>query len=320
MSQALQASPTLESALRALLATLTPRAGSLAVTIFGDSIAHQGNSVWLGGLVTLMADFGLNARQTRTAIFRLGREGWLAPALSGRRSYYSFTESGARHYARAAERIYAPEAAEWDGLWTLVTTVALEGVVRDELRRRLGWLGFGALGGGLLAHPQTVPGTVQDVVRELGCEAQVVVWRASTALDASLAALVRTSWRLDELAARFTEFVSRFAPFEVLLAATPIMPPRDAFVLRTLLIHEYRRVLLKSTELPPALLPPAWPGHVARELTARLYRGLYVAANDYCEIALENAAGPLPPPSPAFYERFGGLLAATPRDAPATLN
>lgn len=307
MTEALRVAPSLDSALAELLVTLTPRAGSLAVTIFGDSIAHQGNSVWLGGLVTLMQDFGLNARQTRTAIFRLGREGWLAPALCGRRSYYSFTDSGARQYARAAERIYAPAAAEWDGLWTLVTAVGLEGVVRDELRRRLGWLGFGALASGLLAHPQAAPATVRDVVRELGCEAQVVIWRASTALDASLAALVRTSWRLDDLAARFAGFVARFAPFEHLLAATPAPAPRDAFVLRTLLIHEYRRVLLKSTELPPALLPPAWPGHAARDVTARLYRRLHAGASRHCESALQNAAGPLPAPSAAFYQRFGGL-------------
>ena len=134
----MNASVTLPAALRALLAALTPRAGSLAVTIFGDSVAHQGNSVWLGGLVNVMQDFGLNARQTRTAIFRLGREGWLLPSLSGRRSYYSFTESGARQYARAAERIYAPTAAAWDGYWTLITSVGLEGGLRDELRRRLG--------------------------------------------------------------------------------------------------------------------------------------------------------------------------------------
>lgn len=307
MTSAALASPTLEMALRELLVELTPRAGSLAVTIFGDSIAHQGNSVWLGGLVAAMQDFGLNARQTRTAIFRLGREGWLAPALSGRRSYYSFTDSGARQYARAAERIYAPAAAQWDGQWTLVTVVSLEGVVRDELRRRLGWLGFGALGGGLLAHPEASPAAVQDVLRELGCEAQVVVWRASTPLDTPLVELVRSSWRLDELAARFAQFVRRFGPFETRLADTPVLAPRDAFVLRTLLIHEYRRVLLKSTELPPVLLPPGWPGQAARELTARLYRCLHAAASRYCQAALENADGPLPPPSRAFFERFGGL-------------
>lgn len=304
----MQSPAPLNAQLATLLAALAPRAGSLAVTIFGDSIAHQGNSVWLGGLVTVMQEFGLNARQTRTAIFRLGREGWLAPSLSGRRSYYSFTESGARQYARAAERIYAPRAAPWDGQWTLVTSVGLEGALRDELRRRLGWLGFGSLGGGVLAHPQAALATVRDVLRELACESRVVVWRATAGLDAPLVELVHTSWRLAELATRFEQFISRFAPFEAMLTAQPALAPRDAFVLRTLLIHEYRRVLLKSTELPPDLLPAGWPGHAARDLTAALYRCLHGAASAYCQSALENAAGPLPAPAPAFLQRFGGLL------------
>ena len=308
MAPADEATAALPSALHALITTLAPRAGSLAVTIFGDSIAHQGNSVWLGGLVAVMQQFGLNARQTRTAIFRLGREGWLMPSLSGRRSYYSFTETGERQYARAALRIYAPAAADWDGHWTLVTAVGLEGGLRDEMRRRLGWLGFGSLGGGLLAHPQVPLTTVHDVMRELDCGSQVVVWRATTGVDAPLAELVRTSWRLGELAARFEQFIARFAVFDNLLAILPMLEPRAAFVLRTLLIHEYRRVLLKSTELPPALLPAHWPGHAARELTTRLYRRLHQAASGYCQSALENAAGALPPPAAPFLERFGGLL------------
>ena len=298
---------TLPSALIALVATLAPRAGSLAVTIFGDSVAQQGNSVWLGGLVTVMQQFGSNARQSRTAIFRLGREGWLTPQLIGRRSYYSFTESGERQYARAAERIYAAAAAVWDGQWTLITGVGLEAVLREELRRRLGWLGFGSLGGGLLAHPQVPLATVQDVIRELGCESQVVVWRATADLDTPLVELVRNSWRLGELAGRFQQFITRFSAFEALLADMPALDPRDAFVLRTLLIHEYRRLLLKSAELPPVLLPPQWPGHAARDLTAVLYRRLHAPASSYCQSALENALGPLPPPSSAFLTRFGGL-------------
>lgn len=299
---------TLEAALHELLVTLAPRAGSLAVTVFGDSIATQGNSVWLGGLVTVMERFALNARQIRTAIFRLGRDGWLRSTQRGRRSYYGFSDLGERLYARAAERIYAPAAVAWDGQWTLVNNAGLDARLRDELRRRLGWLGFGALGGGLLAHPHAANGMVQDVLRELGCEEQVVVWRATPGLGAPLAQLVRVSWRLDELAARFEQFILRFSAFESLLADTPTAQACDAFVLRTLLIHEYRRILLKSSELPPALLPARWPGHAAHALTARLYARVHGAASKFCSVALQNGEGALPGPSAVYFRRFGGLL------------
>lgn len=304
MARADGSAAPLQSALNRLCAMLAPRAGSLAITIFGDSIALQGQSVWLGGLVTVMQQFGLNARQIRTAVFRLGREGWLVPSLSGRRSYYSFTASGERQYARAAERIYAANAVRWDGNWTLISAVGLKPDTRDELRRRLGWLGFGALGSGVFAHPQAAAATVQDVLRELACAEQVVVWRATAGVDAALAALVRTSWRLDELAQRFDAFIARFEGFYRLLDSVVEIEPRDAFVLRTLLIHEYRRILLKSTELPGALLPPTWPGHAARDLTTGLYRRLQAPATHYCCSALENSEGLLPAPAAGFAQRF----------------
>ena len=38
----------------------TLRAGSLITTVFGDAIAPRGGTVWLGSLITAMAEFGIN--------------------------------------------------------------------------------------------------------------------------------------------------------------------------------------------------------------------------------------------------------------------
>ncbi|MGE3846203.1 MAG: phenylacetic acid degradation operon negative regulatory protein PaaX [Gammaproteobacteria bacterium] len=297
----------LAAALDTLARSLAPRAGSLAVTLFGDVIAPQGNSVWLGDLVAAMRDFGLNERQARTALFRLVREGWLEARAVGRRSLYAYTAWGQRQYARAAERIYAAGTPAWDGQWTLVSNVALAPAMRDELKRRLGWLGFGALGAGLLAHPRAPRAALTDTLRELECSEQVVVWHATAALDAPLVSLVRGAWRLDELGQRFADFVARFQPFEALLHGE--VAPSEAFLLRVLLVHEYRRILLRSADLPPELLPGAWPGHAARALASRLYQALHSPACLHASAALANEHGPLPAPDAAFVTRFGGLVA-----------
>ena len=160
----MQAAVAVRGTVDALSRELAPRAGSLAVTIFGDVIAPQGSTLWLDSLVLAMRRFGLNARQIRTAVFRLGQDGWLAATPTGRRSYYRFTEAGRRQYAQAAERIYARAAPAWDGAWTLVTVGTIEAQARDELRRRLGWLGFGNLAGGVFAHPQVTPATVGETL------------------------------------------------------------------------------------------------------------------------------------------------------------
>jgi len=299
-------SARLRARLEAILAAEPPRAGSLVVTLFGDVVSQHGGSVWLGGLVEVMARFGLNPGQVRTAVFRLARDGWLLAAPRGRRSYYRLTPSGQRRYARAAARIYASGHAAWDGEWTLVMPAVTDATVRDELRRRLGWLGFAVLANGVLAHPRPDQDALDELLTELGVASRVLVWRARTACDAVLPELVHGAWQLDELAARFAAFDARFRPFEGLLADGP-PTGADAFVLRCLLIHEYRRILLRTVDLPPALLPPDWTGHDAMALVGALYRRVQAPAAAYARAVLSNADGPLPPPDAAFYRRFGGL-------------
>ena len=44
-----------------------PRARSLIVTVWGDALAPHGGTVWLAGLIRLMAPFGINERLVRTS-------------------------------------------------------------------------------------------------------------------------------------------------------------------------------------------------------------------------------------------------------------
>ena len=72
----------------------TLRAGSLITTVFGDSIAPRGGTVWLGSLIRAMAEFGVSERLVRTSVFRLVKDGWLQSSQVGRRSFYSLTNEG----------------------------------------------------------------------------------------------------------------------------------------------------------------------------------------------------------------------------------
>jgi phenylacetic acid degradation operon negative regulatory protein len=300
------AGSALATALDALLAARPPRAGSLVVTLFGDAISTQGESVWLGDLIAALELFGLNARQVRTAVFRLAQEGWLTGEQRGRRSCYRYTEFGRRQYARAAERIYAAEPPPWAGDWTLVTPVAVSGPPREELRRRLAWQGFALLGGGLLAHPCANRAALADTLDELGLTASVLVWRAEAASGPALDALVAGAWHLDEAGARYAAFLDLFRPFAALLDGGPAPAPEEAFRLRTLLVHEYRRIVLATTEMPVALLPADWPGHAARTLARKLYCRLHDLAGAWVSANMHDPQGPLGAPRAASRARFGG--------------
>jgi DNA-binding transcriptional regulator PaaX len=85
--------------------------------------------------------------------------------------------------------------------------------------------------------------------------------------------------------------------------------PEDAFLLRTLLIHDWRRLLLRDPELPDVLLPAGWPGRAARQLTRDLYRRLLAPSERHLDALLQRADGQaLPPPDAASRLRFGGAV------------
>ena len=77
-------------------------------------------------------------------------------------------------------------------------------------------------------------------------------------------------------------------------------------VARILLIHAYRRIVLRDPGLPAALLPDDWPGHAARALTGRIYRRLLGPSESYLDAHARNEEGPLPAPGGALSRRFAG--------------
>lgn len=293
------------------LAALPLRAKSLLITMFGDAIAPHGGTAWLGGLIALAAPFGINERSVRTTVFRLAAEGWLESGQVGRRSYYSLTESGRRRFEAAFRRIYAADTGAWRGDWCLV----IEGPEMPRDRRKpleteLGWLGFGRIAPGVLAHPGIDDATVSAALQGLGATGHVLVMRTlpeAASFAAPLPALVRQAWDLDRLEADYRAFLARFRPVLQALQGRADADPERSFVVRTLLIHEYRRVTLRDPQLPAELLPAGWPGAAARTLTRNLYALTQQAAEAHLRATMDTPDGPLPPAAAYFHERFGGI-------------
>jgi phenylacetic acid degradation operon negative regulatory protein len=77
--------------------------------------------------------------------------------------------------------------------------------------------------------------------------------------------------------------------------------------LRTLLLHEYRRIHLRDPLLPAALLPDGWAGTDAQQLCRTLYAKVFPASEQYLSTTVQTMAGKLPAPAPEIFRRFGGL-------------
>ena len=286
----------------------TLRAGSLITTVFGDSIAPRGGTVWLGSLIRVMADFGINERLVRTSVFRLAQDGWLQSEQLGRRSYYRLTDEGRERFEQATHRIYSEPAEHWNGDWTLLLLSGLETAAKETVRRECGWLGFGALSANVLAHPSPDLADLDVTAKRLGVEDSLVVMQGQTIRGGkSMRELARSSWNLDEIDARYAAFVAQFRPVYKALQDEPALTGQAAFQVRTLLMQEYRKVLLRDPWLPEELLPANWSGASAYQLCRNLYRAVHAQSDTWLDETMETADGPLPPSSQAFRKRFGGL-------------
>ena len=286
------------------------RGTSLIVTVFGDTVSQHGGRVWLGSLVRALSGLGLDERLVRTSVFRLVRDGWLMAEKAGRRSFYGFSPSGQKEYERAARRIYRAEAPVWDGMWTLVIPVSIPDSHKDRFKRSLHWQGFGALSSGVYAHPGAGRRSLDETLEEMDLVERVIVMRAEThrlATERVMHELVGQAWRVAELADRYRGFLDRFRPIERALKRSAALEPEACFQLRTLLVHEYRRILLHDADLPPQLLPRRWPGVVATHLTNNIYRRISQGTLRYVETTLEARGGPVPEAGKPYYARFGGL-------------
>jgi phenylacetic acid degradation operon negative regulatory protein len=289
------------------------QAGSLIITVFGDSLLPRGGRAWLGSLIRLLEPLELNERLIRTSVFRLVKEEWLVTETIGRRADYALTESGRRRFEDAARHIYASHAPLWDRRWRLILVVDdLDPKIRERIRKALFWQGFGALGNDCFVHPGAdLSGVLDALIAEglsssLGALLPLFAADSRSAMSASDADLVRRAWDLGGLAAAYSEFVATYQPILDELRASQFLgvSEQDAFLVRTLLIHDYRRLMLRDPELPEVLLPPDWPGQQARLLCRELYRRLDGLVSRHLERMLTLSDGTVPSEDNSQPERF----------------
>jgi phenylacetic acid degradation operon negative regulatory protein len=293
-------------------------ARALLVTVFGDSVVPHGGEVWIGGLLRLVEPLGMSDRLVRTSLHRLVGEGLLVTRRTGRRSFYSVAPAACHEFAEAERRIYHPRGGgPWDGRWTVV--VELNGMgapARAAMRQQLVWLGFRSLGAPVHICPLDRTDELCQLLADLGLSGQVAVFRGDVPStpglsERDLARLISAD--LKELEPAWRTFLRAFRPLaEAATIGREDLDPESAFLSRTLLVHAYRRVILREPELPAELWPPGWIGDTAYEVAARCYHALTEPAEAHLAAICEAAGAPLPPLDPGSTRRYASPSAAPP--------
>ena len=245
------------------------RVWSLVITIFGDSVLPRGGRVPTARLRALLSRVGVEDGALRTALSRLGNDGWVVSERQGRNSVYQLSGSGKEKFAPATGVIYAPPAQQSRDGWAiwLGPTVSGAFALGPDI-----WLG------------RNPPRAAADlmVFGQLSPVSDRIADRLMTEPHkAAIAALVRDLNTLESISPKLA----------------------DAAAARTLLVHRWRRLVLRFPELPNEVLPAE---HIAHDLRARVARA-YLALCPQADAWLSGDAdglSPMPAPTQEAQGRF----------------
>ena len=192
---------------------------SLIITFFGDAVLPRGGRVAARTVTEAMTAVGVEEGAVRTAFSRLVADGWVDRSREGRAAFYRLAEDGRAPFEEASRLIYAaPRVAPPQ----LALAVAPPDMAAPT--------GASALRDGAFLFDRLDPG-LEAALREQGClvvpAADVDDWPRWT----------REGTRAETLAS-CEALIDRFRDVE----------PRDeldAVAQRTLMIHDWRRLVLR---------------------------------------------------------------------------
>ncbi|MEM7440140.1 MAG: hypothetical protein AAF393_11120 [Pseudomonadota bacterium] len=207
---------------------------SVLVTILGDLAPGERDEIPGPFLSAVTSRMGIKPEALRVAIHRLKNDGWVDSRKSGRVRHYQLSAHGRLETQMVRDRVYG-KATDRAGDWHLVLTEA-----GHRHADALDWIKIRD-GAFLVAQ---YPGPSKDqLVSRLNSE-QIPIW----VLDAICPKDIKTSYE------KLAVMLSKFDPADV--PETPI----DQVTLRLLVLHAWRRLILRSNVSAVSAILPEWPG------------------------------------------------------------
>jgi phenylacetic acid degradation operon negative regulatory protein len=243
---------------------LRPR--SLVFDLYGDYIRYVGGEARLRALTSLLECFGVGQNTGRVVMSRLRAEGWFDSRRVGRETAYTLNAKSWRLLDEGRSRIFERADRTWDHTWHMViySVPETDRALRDQLRRELSWLGFGALASSTWISPWN---RLREVEEHFAGESALrldLLGCKSKGIERDRDMAVRC-WDLEGLNADY-EALLRMYRGRMRLYRSQDLAPEQALIERMQLVHDYRRFPFRDPDLPKELLPPGWVGREAHAL------------------------------------------------------
>lgn len=224
---------------------------SLLRTVVGLFLRPLGGWISAADLVTLAGDLDIAPALARTGIARLKQKDLLLPERRDAVGY-RLNPAALAMLQRGDRRIFAMRQMTDADTWCLVSFSIPESerAVRHQLRRRLQWIGAGAVSSALWICPGHLQDEVRQIVEEVGARTWVTLFPAGMPLtDRTPAESAAAWWDLAGLADEHRRFQESLTSL-----------PAEPFAAYVQLIDRWRTLPYRDPGLPPSMLPADWPG------------------------------------------------------------
>ena len=237
-------SPDPSALLDALVVFDDLKVWSMLVTILGDRTVEHGTGIPGPVLSALTQRMGIKPEAQRVALHRLRKDKWLETHKQGRVSHYTLSDTGRAETLAVQDRVFGPQAE-------LPATCAL------------------------IAFPSKAALKAAKGIMPIGPQMALaaVDWAgADGAISTPLEVHLVPQWAQRALIPQ--AITNTYAQLRALLAHHSPTPAdfsaEDAQVLRLLVLHWWRKLVLGHSASAAALMPADWAGHLCRKQVGRL--------------------------------------------------
>lgn len=233
------------------------RVWSIIVTIMGDVVETTGGEISIAELIDICKLLDIEPQAVRTAMSRLGKEGWVDRIPDGRSAYYRFSDKRRDEFNEATQYIYAnPDIANIDWNFGIMPPLNLieKQMLLDEMTS---------------AHPITVNN-------------QIITWRKDLSGNIpkkinDLLTIFQTKpiqWgeKCIEQISPSPQQNLISALLQILNSLDPeVIEAQDALIVRVLMIHFWRRLVLRHPVVNSPFNEEVWPLPKLHKLVAKTY-------------------------------------------------
>ncbi|WP_028938159.1 PaaX family transcriptional regulator [Pseudonocardia spinosispora] len=267
------------------------KARTVVFDLFGDYLRFRGGEVRLRGLIALMDCFGVREATVRVVVTRLRREGWLSSRRDGRETTYVLTDKAWRLLDEGRSRIFQRVDGPWDGRWhTVIYSVPeTDRALREQLRKKLQWLGFGPLAQSVWVSPHDRVAQVRDSFADQSSIQLDLLHARSEGADHDRDIAAR-AWDLSRLDQDYARLLRRYQARMDEYRSGDLDGP-EALAERMQLVYDYQKLPFQDPDLPAELLPDDWTGRAAHEMFMQVHSLLRAPAEAYVDELIAGTLG-----------------------------